>query len=92
MYHAEIIDKVGKLIGGMTYGASEKKALEHFRTSLEITPDAPIASIEYANGLYLLYGDGKLDEVTNLYIKASELTAHDAMEKLDIESALSELE
>ncbi len=25
MYHAEIIDKVGKLIGGMTYGASESK-------------------------------------------------------------------
>jgi tetratricopeptide (TPR) repeat protein len=92
MYHAEIIDKVGKLIGGMTYGASEKKALEHFRTSLKITPEAPIASIEYANGLYLLYGDNKLDEVTELYIKASEMTAHDAMEKLDIESALSELE
>ena len=92
MYHAEIIDKVGKLIGGVTYGASEKEALEHFRTALRITPDAPIAHIEYGNGLYLLYGDRRLDEVSELYVKASELEPFDAMEKLDVESALAELE
>ena len=36
---------VGKLIGGMTYGASEKESLRHFRESLKITPRAPIARI-----------------------------------------------
>jgi tetratricopeptide (TPR) repeat protein len=92
MYHAEIIDKVGKLIGGMTYGASESKALEHLRRALELTPDAPIAHIEYGNGLYLLYGDNRIDEVSESYIKAAESTPQDAMEKLDIESALAELE
>lgn len=92
LYHAEIIDKVGKLIGGMTYGASEAKALEHFARSLEITPRAPIANIEYGNGLYLLYGDKRIDEVSELYVKASETEALDAMERLDIESALAELE
>jgi len=92
MYHAEIIDKIGKLIGGMTYGASEASALEHFEIALEITPQSPIANIEFGNGLYLLYGDSKLDEVTDLYIKASELEPLDAMEKLDVESALAELE
>ena len=92
MYHAEIIDKVGKLIGGVTYGASESDALEHFRTALSITPRAPIAHIEYGNGLYLLYGDRRLDEVSELYVKASEIEPLDAMEKLDVESALAELE
>jgi len=92
MYHAEIIDKVGKLIGGVTYGASESEALEHFRTALRITPRAPIAHIEYANGLYLLYGDRRLDTVSELYVKASEIDPLDAMEKLDVESALAELE
>ena len=80
MYHAEIIDKVGKMIGGMTYGASTDKALKYFRKALELTPEAPIAHIEYGNGLYLLY------------IKASEMQPKDAMEKLDIEAALAELE
>jgi len=92
MYHAEIIDKVGKLIGGMTYGASESSAMEHFETALSLTPMSPIANIEFGNGLYLLYGDKKLDQVSDLYIKASEMKPLDAMEKLDIESALAELE
>jgi tetratricopeptide (TPR) repeat protein len=92
MYHAEIIDKIGKLIGGVTYGASESKALEHFRLALEITPRAPIAHIEYGNGLYLLYGERKLDQVAECYETASELEPLDAMEKLDVEAALAELE
>jgi tetratricopeptide (TPR) repeat protein len=92
MYHAEIIDKVGKLIGGMTYGASEARALEHFARALELTPRSPIARIEYGNGLYLLYGDDRIDEVSELYVAASETTPLDAMERLDVESALAELE
>jgi len=80
------------VIGSLTYGASESEAIEHFETALELTPLSPIAHIEYGNGLYLLYGDQKLDDVTDLYVKASELEPRDAMEKLDIESALAELE
>ena len=92
MYHSEIIDKVGKLLGSMTYGASESEAIKHFDRALELAPNSPIAHIEYGNGLYLLYGDSRLDEVTDLYVKASEMTPLDAMERLDVESALSELE
>ena len=92
MYHAEIINKVGKMLGKMTYGASAAKALEHFARALELTPNSPIAHIEYANGLYLLYEDDRIDEVTDLYVQASELEPMDAMEKLDIDAALAELE
>ena len=66
--------------------------MEHFEIALGLTPQAPIANIEFGNGLYLLYGDSRLDEVSDLYIKASELEPNDAMEKLDVESALAELE
>jgi tetratricopeptide (TPR) repeat protein len=92
LYHSVIIVKVGKLIGGVTYGASSSRALEHFEIALDLTPRAPIANIEFGNGLYLLYGDSRLDEVSDLYIKASEIEPRDAMEKLDVESALAELE
>jgi len=92
MYHAEIIDKVGKMVGKLTYGASANAALEHFERALELTPSSPIAHIEYGNGLYLLYGDDRLDDVTDLYVKATELQPVDAMEKLDIEAALAEME
>ena len=92
MYHAEIINKVGKMLGKMTYGASAAKALQHFDRALELTPGAPIAHIEYGNGLYLLFDDDRIDDVTDLYVKASELEPMDAMEKLDIDTALAELE
>jgi len=92
LYHAEIIDKIGKLIGGMTYGASEKKAIEHFEKAIELAPNSPIAHIEYGNGLYMLYGDSRLDDVSDLYERASGFTPRDAVEKLDIESALAEFE
>ncbi len=92
LYHAEIIDKVGKLLGGMTYGASENKAIEHFKIAIDLAPQSPIAHIEYGNGLYLLYGDRRVDEVSDLYERATELTPRDAVEKLDIESALAEFE
>lgn len=92
MYHAEIIDKVGKMLGAVTYGANEKEALHHFETALELSPDSPIAHIEYGNGLYLLFGESRLDEVTELYVKASEMEPNDAMEQLDIAAAQAELE
>ena len=92
LYHAEIIDKVGKMIGAMTYGASADEAETHLQRALELTPDAPIAWIEHGNGLYLLQGDKRLDEVTDCYVKASEMEPCDAMEALDIQSARDELE
>ena len=92
LYHAEIINKVGKMLGKLTYGANSKDAIKHFETALELTPESPIAHIEYANGLYLLYEDDRIDEVTELYVKATELQPRDAMEQLDIVAALGELE
>ena len=92
LYHAEIIDKVGRMIGSMTYGANADTAIEHFERALELTPDSPIAHIEFGNGLYLLYGDKELDRVTDLYIAASAMEPLDAMQRLDVESALAELE
>lgn len=92
LYHAEIINKVGGLIGGMTYGAKAATGEEHLKTALKLTPDSPIAHIEYGNGLMLLYGDKKEDEAAGAYEKAAKLKPKDAMEKLDVEFAKAQLE
>ena len=92
LYHAEIINKVGALIGGMTYGAKAATGEEHLKTALKLTPDSPIAHIEYGNGLMLLYGDKKEDEAAGAYEKAARLKPKDAMEKLDIEFAKAQIE
>jgi len=91
-YHAEIIDKVGALVGGLTYGASRDAGEEHFRKALKLAPDSPIARIEMANGMVLLHGKKALEEAGRLYAEAAAMRPRDAMERLDVEAAKAELE
>lgn len=91
-YNAVVIYKMGETIGRLTYGASRKGSLEHFRAALELNPDSAIGRIEYANGLVMLFGKDKLDEAIALYQEAAASAPADAMERLDVELAKAELE
>ena len=91
-WHAEIIDKVGGMIGGMTYGAKRDEALKHYKAALELNPDSAIARIEYANGLVMLDGKKALAQAEQLYADAAAFEPMDAMERLDVEQARSEME
>ena len=90
-YQAEVIAKVGGIVAGMTYGAKKDAALECYQKALKLFPESPIAHIEYANGLMLLFGKSKVDEATKLYEQAAASKPADAMERLDVELAKSEL-
>lgn len=91
-YHAEVIDKVGSMVGKVTYGASKDAVTKHFDTCLQLAPDSAIGSIEYANALVMLYGKSKMTDAVKLYEQAAACEAVDAMERLDVELAKSELE
>ncbi|MFO1415436.1 MAG: hypothetical protein U1F10_16340 [Burkholderiales bacterium] len=91
-YQAEIIDKVGGIVAGVTYGAKKDSAVEHYEKAIKLFPEAPIVYIEYGNGLLMLFGKGKIGEATKLYEKAAATKPLDAMERLDAEHAKSELE
>ncbi len=91
-YHSEIIDKVGAMIGGLTYGVKKEEGYKHFKKALELNPDSAIARIEYANALVMLDGKKKMDEAVGLYEAAAGCDARDAMERLDVEAAKAELE
>ena len=90
-YHAEIIDKVGAMVGSLTYGANAKEGEKHFRRALELAPESPIARIEMANGLVLMHGKKMLEEAGRRYSEAAEMEPRDAMEKLDVDAAREEL-
>ncbi len=92
VYHAEIIGKIGAMIGGLTYGAKASEAEAHIKTALKLTPDSPIAHAEHANVLILLYGDKKEDAAAAAFEKAGKLKPKDAMESLDGAYARSQLE
>ena len=91
-YQAEVIDKVGGIVAGMTYGAKKDSAIEHYEKALKLFPESPITRIEYGNGLIMLFGKSKIPEATKLYEQAAALKPLDAMERLDVELAKSELE
>jgi tetratricopeptide (TPR) repeat protein len=92
LYHAEIIGKIGAMIGGLTYGAKASEAERHIKEALKLTPASPIAHIEHGNVLMLLHGDKKEDAAAAAYEKAAGLKPQDAMEALDAAYARSEIE
>jgi tetratricopeptide (TPR) repeat protein len=91
-FHAEVIDKVGALIGGMTYGAKKDVGLRLFQEALRLNPGSAIAMVEYANALVMLEGDKKMQEATALYEQAAAAEPLDATERLNVELARAELE
>jgi tetratricopeptide (TPR) repeat protein len=91
-FHAEVIDKVGTLIGGMTYGAKKETGLKLFEEALRLNPHSPIALVEYANGLLMLEGPSKSHEAARLYERAAAFKPVDATERLEVELAKAELE
>ena len=90
-FHAEVIDKVGSLLG-RTQGASKATGLAMFQQALKLHPGSAIAMVEYANGLVMLEGDKKMKEAEQLYADAAASKPVDAMERLDVEMAKAELE
>ena len=90
-FHAEVIDKVGKLLG-RTQGADTATGLKMFQQALKLNPESAIAMTEHANGLVMLEGDKRMKEATQLYEDAAASTPMDAMERLDVEMAKAELE
>ena len=91
-YQAEVIDKVGGIVAGVTYGAKKDSAVEHFEKAIKLNPESAIARIEYANGLLMLFGKSRIADAEKLYKEAARATPADAMERLDVELAKSELE
>ena len=90
-FHAEVIDKVGSLLG-RTQGADKATGLKMFQQALKLNPDSAIARIEYANGLVMIEGDKRLKDAEKLYAEAAACEPADAMEWLDVAMARAELE
>jgi tetratricopeptide (TPR) repeat protein len=90
-FHAEVIDKVGSLIGCMTYGAKKEIGMKLYQDALQLNPQSAFAMIEYANALVMMDGDWRRQEADDLFRKAAACQATDAMERLDVEMAKAEL-
>ncbi|MFT4268778.1 MAG: hypothetical protein QM586_16410 [Xenophilus sp.] len=86
-FHAEVIDKVGALVGRMTYGVRADTAVALFERGLEINPHSATGLMEYARALLALEGDARAAQATRLYERAAAIEPADARERLDAELA-----
>ena len=91
-YNAVVVKQLGALVGSLTYGASKETGMKHFETGLKLNPGSAIGRIEMANGLVMLFGKSRIGEATGLYKEAAGSEPADAMERLDVELARSEIE
>ena len=92
VYHAEIIDKAGAVLGGLTYGVKKEEGYRQFQAALALNPDSSIARIQYARALLMLEGKKKQAEATALLQQAACCNVRDATERLDQAAAQKELQ
>ena len=88
-FHADIIDKVGPLIGNMTYGAKRETSLQLFQRGFVLHPHSPFGLVEYASALLMLEGDAEQDQADRLCRQAAALKPLDAHHFLKISLAQS---
>ncbi|MEP6880379.1 MAG: hypothetical protein ABI866_00230 [Dokdonella sp.] len=92
LYHAEIVNKVGGMLAKLTYGANAADSEKYLKAALKLTAQSPIAWVEYGNGLLLLFGEKREDDVAEAYDKAANFKPLDAMEALDANWAREQIE
>ncbi|MDD5479619.1 hypothetical protein [Rhodoferax sp.] len=90
-FHAEVIDKVGSLIGAMAYGAHRETGLELLDQALKLHHAATAGMVEYARAMLMLDGEAMLAQANLLYQQATQTTPLDAHERLELELARTEL-
>ena len=90
-FHAEVVGKVGRLIG-RTQGADVATGVAMFQRVLSLNPHSPIAMVERANGLLMLEGEKRRTEVEALFIDAAAAEPRDALECLGVELARDRLD
>ncbi|MBS0455346.1 MAG: hypothetical protein JSS14_28940 [Proteobacteria bacterium] len=90
-FHAEVIDKVGILVGRMTYGVRPESAIEFFERGLALNPHAANGLMEYAHGLQMLHGESHHAQATRLLEQAAACVPVDAREHLEVEMARASL-
>ena len=90
-FHAEVIDKVGALIARMTYGARKETCLRLFELAVQLTPQSASTLMEYARALLILEGDACSEEAARLFERATQCSAVDAQQRLDLDLAQAEM-
>ena len=90
LWHAEIVNKVGSTLAGLTYGAKRKAAEEHMSAALKLAPNMPIVHAEHAQMILLLDADDE-QAAADAFERATRVKVQDAMDFLDARFAADQI-
>lgn len=90
-YQAEIIGKLGKMAAKLTYGVSGDDSIEHYEKGMSLAPFSISAKTEYADGILTMFGKKRLKNAVALYQEAAAIMPVDALEAMDVQLAIAEL-
>jgi hypothetical protein len=81
-FHAEVIDKVGEVVGAMTYGVSRSTGLSLYDRAGELNPGSLVGMLETARGLMMLDPEHQQARAERLYQQLRVARTLDALEAL----------
>lgn len=81
-FNAEVIDKVGEVVGAVTYGASKSHALALYDRAAELNPGSLVGMLETARGLMMLDPEHQQARADRLYQQLRVARTLDALEAL----------
>lgn len=91
-WHADIVDRAGRMMARITYGANRGAATTHFERAMALMPNSRLVMFEYALRLPLLKDREGEDLQREMMLQASKLPLGDAYDRLIQERLLAELE
>lgn len=91
-WHADIVDRAGRMMARITYGANRGEATTHFERAMELLPDSRLALLEYALRMPLLKGREGRELQREMMTRAAEFPLGDGYDRLVQERLLAELE
>ena len=86
-YNGGVIDKSGRLLAKLTYGATPEKMELGFSKGLAIKPLVPSNYVEYAIALKRVYGKKEQDKARSYLEQAAAYTPLEAEEALEVRRA-----
>jgi len=81
-FHAEVIDKVGEVVGAVTYGVNRATGLSLYDRASELNPGSLVGMLETARGLMMLDPDHQQARAERLYQQLRVARTLDALEAL----------
>lgn len=87
VYHLEVIDKVGAMVGRVMHGASREAGMRCFERALALDPDSPVTHMEFARALSMDRRRDNERAAEHNMAAAATLQPFDAIARLDVERA-----